>query len=95
MPAKKQTDLGRGDYGDETWDYTPLTGAALDEAFHCALRAHGTFDGTDFVSFQPSTQKSQDRHVLENIEIGGRVWRLRCIFDGACPLGFIAPHIDV
>ncbi|KAL1735437.1 phosphatase 2C-like domain-containing protein [Schizophyllum commune] len=85
-PSKKKADLFHtdddDDEGDNSYIYTRLTGAALDIAFHTSLNAFGSLDRTDYASFQPCFEKSQDRVVVEDIEIGGQVWRLRCIFDG-------------
>ncbi|KAI5833631.1 protein serine/threonine phosphatase 2C [Schizophyllum commune Tattone D] len=83
-PSKKKADLFHtdDDEGDNSYIYTRLTGAALDIAFHTSLNAFGTLDRTDYASFQPCFEKSQDRVVVEDVEIGGQIWRLRCIFDG-------------
>ncbi|KAI5889502.1 protein serine/threonine phosphatase 2C [Schizophyllum commune H4-8] len=82
-PSKKKADLFRPDDDEGSfYTYTALTGAALDIAFHTSLNAFGSLDQTDYASFQPCFEKSQDRVVVEDIEIGGQVWRLRCIFDG-------------
>ncbi|KAL1759393.1 phosphatase 2C-like domain-containing protein [Schizophyllum commune] len=83
--SRKKADLFPTDDNDEddnSYIYTRLTGAALDIAFHTSLNAFGTFGRTDYASFQPCFEKSQDRVVVEDVEIGGEVWRLRCIFDG-------------
>ncbi|KAL1662582.1 phosphatase 2C-like domain-containing protein [Schizophyllum commune] len=83
-PSKKKADLFHtdDDEGDNSYIYTRLTGAALDIAFHTSLNAFGSLDRTDYASFQPCFEKSQDRVVVEDVEIGGQIWRLRCIFDG-------------
>ena len=84
--SRKKADLFPTDDNDEddnSYIYTRLTGAALDIAFHTSLNAFGTLGQTDYASFQPCFEKSQDRVVVEDVEIGGEVWRLRCIFDGA------------
>lgn len=51
------------------------------------LAQWGTIGDTDYVTLQPCTNPedaSQDRFVVQDWDIRGRIWRFRAVFDGMC-----------
>jgi pyruvate dehydrogenase phosphatase len=72
------------DYPDLVWQYTHFNEPEITSKFE-ELAQWGTSGDTDYATLQPCTnpyEASQDRHVIHDWEIDGRIWRFRGLFDG-------------
>ena len=83
-PGDRRTWVPYPDYPDLVWPYTHLNEPEITSKFE-ELAQWGTLGDTDYATLQPCTnpyEASQDRHVIHNWEIDGRIWRFRGLFDG-------------
>ncbi|KAJ7599178.1 protein serine threonine phosphatase 2C [Mycena floridula] len=80
QPDRRELDLGIGGY----WIYELLAEPRLSSEL-ARLSFSKTIGDTDCVTFQPCPdpdQRSQDRYIVQDLNLSNGVWKLRCIMDG-------------